>query len=584
MKYINKFLIIFSFCFVISLLFIINVKANTTITFQSFPVIDAYMQETGKTIDDFRDIVMQNIHKPDDFDDYEHYVVLMEIGNNNSFTIHFWLSDRFNFAKNANLLYLRDGQYDIRHSKRYSSSNNAFTFNNDYTDISFNGTWNENTTYFMWFTNPLNYIILASDLDSIQYTTPTWQNDNFIIGSNTYALNDYIPLSDLNYYGLEITDYYESSHQEFGLYEDVDVITYKIMDSEVGNDKIVSLLLDINSSNIDISDITIYKYGSSVLTTKLSSSTCINGSNNNSICNIDIKYNVYDQVFDKLMFDFVLPNTYDVSISDNSLDNEIYINREGIDYQYKSVNFKELSAFVIYPRNYNLFNEIYNSRSDEFKFIISSFPVIRYNSNSDIVNRSVTYTQDFRYKNTYLYYDNSNVVINFSNDYTILNNLSFLKIPFVYDSSMLLDSHYPCFLLSNPNYLGTAFTNSNYKDVYLYYNSSLFDFKSTNHVYVNDDPDNNSTYFNFENISFDFIDSDNNYVSHLADSTHFYDSGYDDTIINKFNDLLEYFKDKITSFFELVSQFFVAMPIKFKNAFSLIFLLFVGIYLFRLLL
>ena len=204
MKKITKILIIT----IISLLFINNAKADTTITFQSFPVIDAYMQETGGTIEDFRNIVMKNIEKPDDFDDYAHYVVLMKIGNNNSFTIYFWLSDRFNFAKNTNLLYLRDGQYDIRNSKRYSSGSNAFTFNNDYTEISFNGTWNDNTTYFLPFTNPLNYMILASDLDEIQYATPTWQTDNFIIGNNSYNLNDYIPLSDLNYYGLNVINYY----------------------------------------------------------------------------------------------------------------------------------------------------------------------------------------------------------------------------------------------------------------------------------------------------------------------------------------------------------------------------------------
>lgn len=185
------------------------VKADTTITTQTFPVIENYLQNNPNgNIFTFRDLVLSKIEKPTDFDNYEHYIVLMEIGNNNSYTIYFWLSDYFNFSKNANSMYLQDGPSDTRHSKRYVSTNQGFTFNNDYTDISFNGTWNESTTYFMWFNNPLKYIILASDLNEIQYARPTWQTDNFIIGGNTYALNSYIPFISLNYYNLNSIDYY----------------------------------------------------------------------------------------------------------------------------------------------------------------------------------------------------------------------------------------------------------------------------------------------------------------------------------------------------------------------------------------
>ena len=59
---------------------------------------------------------------------------------------------------------------------------------------------------------------------------------------------------------------------------------------------------------------------------------------------------------------------------------------------------------------------------------------------------------------------------------------------------------------------------------------------------------------------------------------------FDEEIKVQYKSGLQYFKDKIIDMFEFVSEFYNTMPEKFRVEFSLIFVLLIGITLFRLLL
>ena len=57
-----------------------------------------------------------------------------------------------------------------------------------------------------------------------------------------------------------------SNFRDLGSYEDVSILTYKILDSDPGIDKEVNLTLSIDNPNNDSLTFDIYKYGSSIFT------------------------------------------------------------------------------------------------------------------------------------------------------------------------------------------------------------------------------------------------------------------------------------------------------------------------------
>lgn len=604
MKLINKFLIICSFC----LLFVINVNATEMSSKYSVP---SYTSEQIEQINSFKnsskysqiiDYIQNNLNNYFDastqsyYDFTDNYFMLIQFSQFNSDSII------ISFMKNLdnipyNVYYSNYSDYGGYYLYTNASSGLGLYYKFDFTnDELTNASYYSKGNDAVYFTNILdesneNFISYPGKYIDTTFFDSTNQTVSFGYDEGRFTVNVPIKLNDTIYTppssfnGQDFINNLNNSlspepYQDFGTYENVNVVTYKILDDEPGHDKEVTLTLDINSLNVSDSIFNIYKYGSTIYTS-YDSFSCNNGNNNNSVCSLVITYDVSDSVSDKLMFDIVLDDVYDLSVSDTSVNNKVFINRQNIEYEFRSINFKEMSALVFYPYNYNLFSSIYNSNSDNFKFLFTNIEANSFLYNSNTYRRSTTYDQDFKYQNTYIYFDSSSSLVYAPKDnYVILNNLSYLMIPFSYDSSILSNSHYPCFLISNPNYLGSIDINN--KDVYVYYNSSLFNFKSTFHVYFNGEDD--TSFFHFEGLDINFIDENNDYVSYPIDETVFYDSGYEDTIINKYNNLLEFFKDKIISFFELVSHFFNTMPVKFQYGFSLIFILFVAIYLFRLLL
>ena len=433
----------------------------------------------------------------------------------------------------------------------------------------------------------------AIPLDGMFYTNIDYLDNNnfpYTIYSSSYPSINLVSLYDSSViYGTEydsVLPFYALNYSLFqdwigvsnklvdlGTFENSNVLTYKIKDEDPGNDKDLKIKFTfLNQLDVNANDISIYKYGSQVLTEYLGT-TC-NNENSDTICEFNLKYNVYDSVDDKLMFDFKFNDTYNVKVEDNSGSNGIYSNYKDVEFEFKEINLKELSGAIFYLRNYDNFEYM----KDYLYNVDYNFRFTNFTGNGNFVKPTI-YGNDIRYKNTYLYKDNENVFqYNFDN-YNSLNNFGMEFIDFLFDSSLLEESKFPCFVIENINYFGDLDTDN--LDLYIFYNSSLFNINNLNtSININNGSTNNY-------IS---SDGDFNFTSNGSQQTitgglnsgHIYI--FDEEIKVQYKRGLQYFKDKIIDMFEFVSEFYNTMPEKFRVAFSLIFVLLIGIDLFRLLL
>lgn len=403
-------------------------------------------------------------------------------------------------------------------------------------------------------------------------------NSNY--SSYNYKLNDKYIGPSYNGGKVLFTDLYPSSYVDFflgkqlynnGTFNNSNVITYKIKDEKVGNNKELKIKFTfLNHLDVNANDISIYKYGSQVLT-QHSGLICEN-SETDTICEFNLKYNVYDSVDDKLFFDFKFNNFYNVKVEDTSGNNGIYSNHKNVEFEYKQLNFKELSGAIFYLRNYDNFKFLSSYYDTDFvKFVISS--------DFDLLGRDVLYPNDIEYKNNYIFNDENDITQIDTTNMLKLNNFSRKDIVFEFDENLLNENKYSSFLIVNRNYLGSLDTDN--QNLYVYYNSTLFNVNKLKYsVVVNNGTTNN--YVSTEN-DFNFITngSQNSYIGGINSGFIF---EFDEEIKVQYKRGLEYFKDKIIDMFNFVNDFFNIMPEKFQVAFSLIFVLLIGIALFRLLL
>ena len=393
---------------------------------------------------------------------------------------------------------------------------------------------------------------------------PLYLNSN----DTTYTPPTQIRIIDL--FNSMYTSKLDDSLISLGTYENSNVLTYKINDIESGKDKVIKLKFTfLNELDITENDIDVFKYGSQVYTQN--SLTCSNAGSD-SVCEFNLKYDVYDSISDKIMFDFKFNNSYNVKVEDSFTGNSIWSNYKDVEFEYKQVNFKEISGAVFYLRNYDNYEYLSsNFDKDYFKFTISSA--------SDFLGRDVIYPNDMQYKNNYLYKDSNNNFQFNTGEYINVNKFSRLDIPFVFDSSLLSESKFPSFTFRNRNYLGTNDTEN--QDIYVYYNSSLFNINKLKYSLIVDNG-NTSDYVSSE---FDFdctINGSQQTITGGANSGEIFE--FDDDFNVQYKSGLEYFRDKIIDMFNLVSNFYNTMPDKFKICFSLVFVLIIGISIFRLLL
>lgn len=198
----------FSLLFCLSI-FIANVKAATNFTTKQFPLVNSYMQTTGGTIGDFRNFVLQNTYNVTNDLEYENYIVLLEYSNNNrNITLYYLNAEEFNIAKNSSALYFRDKGLNSKYGFI------TYQFNSDYTSITQINTitWSNNFRFF-YFTsgNVIEYMVLSSNLNEIQYTNPTWDRDSFSIDNYEVVFNNNMSLAALNQnYNLPVIDYFSN--------------------------------------------------------------------------------------------------------------------------------------------------------------------------------------------------------------------------------------------------------------------------------------------------------------------------------------------------------------------------------------
>lgn len=358
-----------------------------------------------------------------------------------------------------------------------------------------------------------------------------------------------------------------------GTYTNSNVITYKINDEKSGTNKELKLKFTfLNQLDVNANDIEMYKYGSQVLT-QYSPLTCEN-SETDTICEFNLKYNVYSSNTDKLMFDFKFNNSYNVKIEDNIDGSGVYSNYKDVEFEYKLLDFSKISGAIFYLRNYDNFDYM-SEFLNPFEYAFGIWSCKDYGN----FKGAITYGNDIRYKNTYLYKDNNNVFqYNFEN-YKTINNIGMDDYLFEFDSSLLDENKYSAFVIENINYLGSLDTGN--LPLYVYYNSSLFNYNKLNYSTNVNNGSTNSYISSGSDFNL-IINGSQQTITGGVNSGHIFE--FDEEIKVQYKSGLQYFKDKIIDMFEFVSEFYNTMPEKFRVAFSLIFVLLIGIALFRLLL
>ena len=465
----------------------------------------------------------------------------------------------------------------------YDSANfgqsRVFSLNNDVTLNGYgsvNTRMNSNavsTTSGLYPSNAIMFQIVKSNLTN-QYFTHFYDQ---------YSLHDLV-IDDLyigyNYRekNVNFTDLYLNSFAkvfptellfDLGTFNNSNVLTYKIKDEEPGKNKELKLKFTfLNQLDVTGDDIKIYKYGSQVYT-EYSGTTCIN-EDTNSVCELNFEYDVYDSIDDKLMFDFKFDSYYNVKVEDNSGSNGIYSNHKDVEFEYKDLNFKEMSGAIFYLRNY-----------DNFKYMSSYYDkdFFKFTFDNYTVSHKITYPNDIEYKNNYIYKDSNNFYKFDTGVYNKVNNISLLSIPFEYDLNLLDENKFPSFVIRNRNYLGSMDTDN--LDLIVRYNSSLFNYNKLDYSTIVSNGSTSNYFGTNQDFNFTYNDNQNSFDVGVSSGEIF---EFDEEIKVQYKSGLQYFKDKIINMFDFVSEFYNTMPNKFQVAFSLIFVLLIGIALFRLML
>lgn len=233
----------------ISLLFVVNVNASYTINTKSFTVVDNYLSyNSGKTTEDFRDLVLSKLSKHQSLDNYENYIVYIGLGTDGKTVVpRILLANKINFCMNDS----NSIPYICFQNGYIMSNGTNLVFNSNFSDIiiSSNFSWtdtsiSESGSGWIPLYNPVGSIFLASNLSYIQYTTPTWTRADVLftnsMGSTTYRFGDYIPINKFNY-NLNVSNYFGAPPEPTYSYEETIL--------ENGNVKLDFTFSDYTTSN-----------------------------------------------------------------------------------------------------------------------------------------------------------------------------------------------------------------------------------------------------------------------------------------------------------------------------------------------
>ena len=191
------------------------------------------------------------------------------------------------------------------------------------------------------------------------------------------------------------------------------------------------------------------------------------------------------------------------------------------------------------------------------------------------------------YSNTFLVYDitTNKYSIPSSSVFNVVSPQINSSILFEYDLSKIKDNLYSSFVVINNNVVDSVDDNTNNPNVVLKYNSSLFTYNYINtQTFISDGVTSKKDIIQ-PGTSIDIVDSDGSSNSSIISDTDVgYDLFTDVDISSYYNDSLNYFKDKIIEFLDLISSMFNSFPSKIKYFYVLIFMFVCGFIIIKLIL
>lgn len=191
------------------------------------------------------------------------------------------------------------------------------------------------------------------------------------------------------------------------------------------------------------------------------------------------------------------------------------------------------------------------------------------------------------YSNTFLVYDitTNKYSIPSSSVFNVVSPQINSSILFEYDISKIKDNLYSSFVVINNNVVDSVDDNTNNPNVFLKYNSSLFTYNYINtQTFISDGVTSKKDIIQ-PGTSIDIVDSDGSSNSSIISDTDVgYDLFTDVDISSYYNDSLNYFKDKIIEFLDLISSMFNSFPSKIKYFYVLMFMFVCGFIIIKLIL
>lgn len=191
------------------------------------------------------------------------------------------------------------------------------------------------------------------------------------------------------------------------------------------------------------------------------------------------------------------------------------------------------------------------------------------------------------YSNTFLVYDitTNKYSIPSSSVFNVVSPQINSSILFEYDLSKIKDNLYSSFVVINNNVVDSVDDNTNNPNVVLKYNSSLFTYNYINtQTFISDGVTSKKDIIQ-PGTSIDIVDSNGSSNSSIISDTDVgYDLFTDVDISSYYNDSLNYFKDKIIEFLDLISSMFNSFPSKIKYFYVLMFMFVCGFIIIKLIL
>ena len=403
------------------------------------------------------------------------------------------------------------------------------------------------------------------------------------IGSKTFSTDEHVPIKTF-------FDYLEDSSYSYdpilkGSYE-TNKFTYIIKDFEKGSNKKLkfSFVFEGKVSSVDIKRYVNYndnflQGGVKCTYDGLAFTNCV----------YDFKYDINSDRGITMFFEFDKRMKFKFYDEDSSSKNSFFettpenISKYSV---YRELDLTNKRGVVFYTADsrYMKFIPI------DTKFTIASaaqactfIPSCNYDL---FVDYDFSNIKELSYSNTFLVYDitTNKYSIPSSSEFKSISSKLISNIIFEYDVSKINNNLYSSFVIINNNVVDSKDDNFNAPFAVLY-NSSLFTYNYINtQTFISDGVTSKKDIIQ-PGTSIDIVDSNGNSNSSIISDTDVgYDLFTDVDISSYYTDSLNYFKDKIIEFLDLVANMFNSFPIKIKYFYVLMFMFVCGFIIIKLVL